>query len=175
MDAITTKVGVGLAWAGAAAVVVGAVLVLGGPDVAANVTRIASGGWFPIAGAIGVAGTAAWVARGHPQAWPLPVGLCVITSLPIVVTAADPDFSTGYPWGSPQATALLVTAVGIAVALIGSLLLSRGAAGNSPPVDGGTGAESGACPRCARAIPPDERACGYCGFAVHRYRSGSRG
>ena len=174
MDAIATKVGVGLAWTGAAAVVVGTVLVLGAPDVAANAIQVARGGWFPIAGALGIAGAATWVGRGHRHAWPLPVCLCVITSLPIVVTAADPDFGTGYPWGSPQSTALLVTAVGIALALIGSLLLSRGPGGNSSD-DGGAGVESGACPRCARPVPPDDRACGYCGFAVHRYRSGSRG
>lgn len=160
---LTRRVGLVLAGTGAAAIMTAAMLV-----------QLQSGGWILIASSVAIAGSALWVSRGNHHAAALPVALCVLSSVPILVGAAlssamGPGLSL-----LPHA----VAATGVAIALIGSLLLTRRPAGpdsqtSTSPAASGYGAlpttATENCPRCKRAVKAEAKTCGYCGFAIKRY------
>ncbi|WP_131630701.1 hypothetical protein [Mycolicibacterium llatzerense] len=161
---VINRVGLGLAVLGAAAVMTAAALV-----------RLQSGGWILITSSVGIAGSALWVSRGNHRAAVLPVAVCVLSSVPILVGAAlssaiGPGLSL-----LPHA----IAAIGVAVALVGSLLLARRPVdaddqSSSTPIVSGYGAvptTNDNCPRCKRWVKAGVKTCGYCGFAVKRYRA----
>ncbi|MHA7664091.1 hypothetical protein [Mycolicibacterium sp. HS_4_1] len=161
---LTNRVGLGLA-------VLGATAIMG----AATLVRLQSGGWILITSSVVIAGSALWVSRGNHRGAVLPVAACVLSSVPILAGAAlsgamNPGLSL-MPHG--------IAAVGVAAALVGSLLLARRPADShsqpsTPPPVSGYGAVPAAadnCPRCKRSMKAaDTKTCGYCGFAVKRYR-----
>ena len=102
---------------------------------------------------------------GHPEGWLLPAALCLLTGVSIVVTAVD---GSPHPMYLPLGIALYVAAVGVVVAMIGSVLLRWGAA---PSGLTAAVADDARCPRCARSVEATDRTCKYCGLAVGRYRS----
>lgn len=160
---LTRRVGLALAVTGAAAIMTAAALV-----------PLRAGGWILIASSVTIAGTALWVSRGNHHAAALPVALCVLSSVPILTGAAlssamGPGLSL-----LPHA----VAATGVAIALAGSLLLTRRPAEPdsqtaTAPAASGYGAvpttAADNCPRCKRAVKAGAKTCGYCGFAVKRY------
>lgn len=156
---------------GLALAVLGAAAIMG----AATLVPLQSGGWILVVSSVGIAGSALWVSRGNHRAAALPVALCVLSSVPILVGAAlssamGPGLSL-----VPHA----VAAAGVAVALAGSLLLARRTGGpdsqisSSPAVSGygAVPATTDNCPRCKRPVTAGAKTCGYCGFAVKRYRA----
>ncbi len=155
---------------GLALAVLGAAAIMG----AATLVRLQSGGWILIASSVVIAGSALWVSRGNHRAAVLPVAACVLSSVPILAGAAlssamNPGLSL-LPHG--------IAAAGVAVALVGSLFLARRPADSdsqpsTPPPASGYGAIPSApdnCPRCKRSVKANTKTCGYCGFAVKRYR-----
>lgn len=157
---LTNRIGLGLALLGALAILAAACLV-----------RVVDGGWILIAASIGIGGSALWVSRGNHRGAVLPVGLCILASVPVLAGASIQR-------GSVSLLPHAIAAAGLAIALAGSLLLARRPAGTSdqsaePPtpsefrsiynVDNG-------CPRCRRPVDASARTCGYCGFAMSRYR-----
>jgi hypothetical protein len=175
--AVMRHLSVRLAVVGAAVVGAAAVLPLDEPMVAAagvvgEQLPIEHGAWILVVGALGIAGSALWVSRGHRDGWPLPVCLCVLTSLPIVVGAAG-AVTTAPGAVDPVGVAHYVAAAGVAVALVGSLMLSRSSARGGAPNRSTTPASgTGTCPSCRRSVRTEDRTCTYCGFALRRYRSG---
>jgi hypothetical protein len=143
-------------------------------------TLIQHGGWTLIAAAVGVAASGFWVSQRNSDAWVLPVVLCVLAGIGIVIWATDKGLRTLYPVGADGAIdtskpgvvaslgiALYVAGAGVAVALVGSLMLRQsGQAGGAEALDGGTsaGGQTKKCPDCAEAILADAKVCKHCGY-----------
>ncbi|WP_138229841.1 zinc ribbon domain-containing protein [Mycolicibacterium aubagnense] len=146
-----------LALAGATGILFGALMI-----------PFTSGGWFLIAAAASIASSALWVSRGRADLAVLPVAVCVFVSVQIVYGIA----LEGRSWRnwSFADKPLVVAGAALVVALIGSLLLCK-----RPSAAGERSAEraTDGCPKCTRMVAAGARLCGYCGFAVGRYRSGS--
>ena len=146
-------VGLGLVIVGAIAMAVAAFLPLAEPTGAFRLVRentlIQHGGWMLIAVAVGIAASGFWASQGKAAelVW-LPASLCVVAAIGIVFWATNKDLRTLYPIGfdgtvdtsqpaivTPLGVAIYVAGAGVAVALIGSLMLSQsGRPGAGPRV-----------------------------------------
>jgi hypothetical protein len=143
-------------------------------------TLIQHGGWLLIAAAVCIAVSGFWVSQSNPDAWVLPVLLCVLAGIGIVIWATDNDLRTLYPVGADGAPdtsqhgvvaslgiALYVAGAGVAVALVGSLMLRLSRpAGGVEPLDGGAsvGARTKKCSDCAETVLADAKVCKHCGY-----------
>jgi hypothetical protein len=156
---LANRIGLVLATLGAAVIMAAACLV-----------RIVDGGWMLIASSIAVGASALWVSRGNHRGAVLPVAVCVVTSVPVLAGAS-------LQRGSVSLLPHAIAAVGLVIALAGSLLLARRPAGTPDQfLTGPTPSEfrsiytADGCPRCARPVGAAARTCNYCGFAMKRYR-----
>lgn len=156
---LANRIGLGLAVLGATAIMAAACRV-----------RIVDGAWILIAAAIGIGASALWVSRGNHRGADLPVALCILASVPVLAGAA-------LQHGSVSLLPHAIAALGLAISLAGSLLLTRRpAAGDrftdppTPPEFRSIYSADASCPRCRRPIEASARTCGYCGFAMNRYR-----
>ena len=150
------RVGLLLALLGATGILFGALMI-----------PFASGGWFLLAAAACIAGSALWVSRGRPDLAVLPVAVCVFVSAQIVYGIA----LEGQSWRnwSLADKPLLVAGAALVVALVGSLLLcKRPSAAGVKSAD----CDTDSCPKCSRRVATGARLCGYCGFTLGRYRAG---
>lgn len=144
-------------------------------------TLIQHGGWPFIALAIGIAvgGFPASQRRGRWLAWP--IALCLIGAWHVFDWATDKDSRTLYPVGidgtvdtskpgtvAPLGVALYVAGVGVAVALIGSLMLLRTHPNrdldDDPLVAAWAERPTKNCPDCAETILADAKVCKHCGY-----------
>ncbi|PIB79644.1 zinc ribbon domain-containing protein [Mycobacterium celatum] len=177
--------GLGLVMVGAFAIAVAAFLPLDEPTgifrrVEDN-TLIQHGGWMLVALALGIAASGYRVSQGGRGLRWLPTILSVIAAALVVYMANDTDFRTLYPV-RPDGTvdsnqpgmvaslgiAIYVAGVGVAAALIGSLILLQTAkqhALDDPLVaDWEEAATTKKCPDCAETILVDAKVCKHCGY-----------
>jgi hypothetical protein len=164
---------------GAAAMAIAAFLPLVEPTglfhMVQDNTLIQYDGWELIALAVGIAAGGFRASQGRRQWWWLSAGMCLIAVAQIAVWFMDKGLRTLYPVGSDGKTdtslpgieatlgiALYVAGAGVALALIGSVMLrqteeplaaAREAAGTTKK-----------CPDCAETILADARVCKHCGY-----------
>ena len=135
-----------------------------------------------IAVALGIAVCGFWVNQRDSDAWSGLVILCVLAGIGVVVWATDKDIRTLYPVGvggtadtsqpgvvAPLGIAIYVAGAGVAVALVGSLMLRQsGQPGAAEAVDKGAsvGAQTKKCPDCAKTILADAKVCKHCGYRL---------
>jgi serine/threonine protein kinase, bacterial len=134
--------GLGLVIVGAFAMAIAAFLPLDEPTGVFRMVRdntlIQRGGWILIALAVGIAAAGFRVNQRKGNGWALPVVLCVLAAFIIVTWAADKDLRTLYPISAngiadtsqpgmvaSLGIAIYVAGAGVAVALIGSLMLRQ--------------------------------------------------
>jgi predicted RNA-binding Zn-ribbon protein involved in translation (DUF1610 family) len=133
-------------------------------------THIQSGGWLLIALAIGIA-AAGFRASQKPEEWIAPVVVCVVAGGRVIFWFLDKSLRTLYPIGAdgtPDTSqpgtvaalgiALYVAGAGVAIALVGSLMLCDSGTDGLP-----TQAQK-KCPDCAETILADARMCKHCGY-----------
>ena len=168
--------GLGLVIVGAVTMAISVLLPLDEPTGAFRMveenTLIQHGGWMLIALALGIAASGYRVKPGQA------VVLCGIAAGLIVFDANDKGIRTLYPIGpdgNPITTqpgmvanlgiAIYVAGAGVAVALIGSVIL--GAKQRVPDASGTPGLATAAtkkCPDCAETVLANARVCKHCGY-----------
>jgi hypothetical protein len=145
-----------------------------------NNTLIQHGGWLLIALAVGIAVSGFRVSQGRRTEWLVPIILCVVAAVLIVLTANDKGTRTLYPVGSdgtadttqsgvvvPLGVAIYVAGAGVAVALMGSLILRQSAkhrVPDDPLVAAWAEAPTKKCPDCAETVLADAKVCKHCGY-----------
>ncbi len=119
----------GLVIVGAVTMAVGAFLPLNQPagHIARGAMPIQYQNWMLVAVAAAIATGGYWASRRQSYEWLLPLTLCVVA----LAGGLDGFFDTSWPTGTALGTAVYVAGGGIAVALLGSLLLSRGRVGRA--------------------------------------------
>lgn len=174
--------GLGLAIVGAFAMVISAFLPLDEPiglfhRVQDN-TLIQHGGWVLIALALGIAVGGVRANQRGGNAWVTSLVSSVLAALQVFMWATDDDLRTLYrvgPNGAPDTSqpgmvaspgiALYVAGVGVAAALIGSLMLRRTAQSPAAEADRAPAQpQTKKCPDCAETILVDAKVCKHCGF-----------
>lgn len=156
---LANRIGLVLAVLGAAVIMAAALLV-----------RFVDGGWILIASSIAIGASALWVSRGNHRDAGWPVALCFAAILPVLAGASIQG-------GSVSLLPHAIAAVGLVIALAGSLLLARRPAGMSDqltevptPSEFRSIFTVDSCPACTRPVEAAARVCNYCGFAMTRYR-----
>jgi hypothetical protein len=140
-------------------------------------TLIQSGGWLLIALAIGIA-AAGFRASQKPEEWIAPVVVCVVAGGRVIFWFLDKSLRTLYPIGAdgtPDTSqpgtvaalgiALYVAGAGVAIALVGSLMLCDSGTDGLP-----TQAQK-KCPDCAETILADARMCKHLRIPLRRQRA----
>ena len=179
----------GLVLVGAAVMAIAAFLPLDEPTgllrmVQSN-TLIQHGHWGIVALAVGIAAGGFWASQRDGK-WPLTVVVCLIAAAEIINLFTNTDLRTLYPV-RPDGTldtsqpgtvaalgiALYVAAAGVAVALVGTLMLrqqERAARASAAQEDDPLVAAREAakttkkCPDCAETILVDAKVCKHCGY-----------
>jgi hypothetical protein len=140
-------------------------------------TLIQSGGWLLIAVAIGIA-AAGFRASQKPGQWVAPVVLCVLAAGGVTLWFLDTSMRTLYPIGAdgtPDTSqpgtvaalgiALYVAGAGVAIALVGSLMLRQSAHGDPDSLEAAwSAAPTKKCTDCAETILADAKVCKHCGY-----------
>ncbi|OBG51835.1 zinc ribbon domain-containing protein [Mycobacterium sp. E735] len=145
-----------------------------------NNTLIQHGGWTLVALAVGIAASSVWANQRGGRWWGLAVGLCLLAAAQITDWATDKDLRTLYPVGlngtvdtsqpgmvASLGIALYAAGTGVAVALIGSVMLRQAQPDRVVPEVDGSG-QTKKCPDCAETVPADAHVCHYC---AHRFAS----
>ena len=176
--------GLGLIIVGAVAMAIAVFLPLDEPTgTFARVTEntlIQHGGWLAIGFALVIAYTGYRVSKGRRTERWAPIVLCVIAAGLIVLQANDKSTRTLYPV-RPDGTvdtsqpgmvanlgvAIYVAGAGVALALIGSLILAQSAKQPVPdaadaPVTAKAATKK--CPDCAETVLADAKVCKHCGY-----------
>jgi hypothetical protein len=170
---------------GAAAMAIAAFLPLDEPNsvfrAVEHNTLIQNGGVLLVAFAVGIAASGFQASQRRGNWLALPIVLCILAGLAIVRWASNKDLRTLYPVGldgsvdtskpgtvAPLGIALYVAGAGVAVALIGSVML-RQTKGNPAAPDPLVAAWEAAkttkkCPDCAETILADAKVCKHCGY-----------
>lgn len=174
----------GLVIVGAAAMAIAAFLPLDEPtgafrSVESN-SLIQQGGWLLIALAIGIAASGFRASQTGGNLWRLPALICVFAAWRVVSWGTDNDMRTLYPIG-PNGTpntsqpgvvaslgiALYVAGVGVALALIGSVMLRQteqsGDAEDPLVAAWEQERKTKKCPDCAETILAEAKVCKHCG------------
>ena len=176
--------GLGLLIVGATAMAIAAFLPLNEPAgvfrVVEHNTLIQRGGWMLIALAIGIAASG-FLANQRKGNWlALPIVLCVVAAWGIFNLATNKNLRTLYPVeanGSldtsqpgveaPFGLAIYLAGVGVAVALIGSVMLAqtgRRTARQAVDAPAAAQARTKKCPVCTETILADAKVCKYCRY-----------
>src|SRR6516165_10182846 len=178
----------GLVIVGAAVMAIAAFLPLDEPvstlRMVQSNTLIQHGHWGIVALAVGIAAGGFWASQRDGK-WPLPVVLCLFAAADVILWFTDKDMRTLYPV-RPDGTldtsqpgtvadlgiALYVAGAGVAVALVGTLMLrqqERAAKATAAEDDGPlvaareTARTTKKCPDCAETILADAKVCKHCG------------
>lgn len=173
----------GLVIVGAAAIAIAAFLPLVEPTgifrMVSDNTLIQHGGWTLIALAVGIAASGFRASQRGGKRWALlPVGLCLLAAAQIDDWAMNKDLRTLYPVGlsgTPNSSqpgmvasfgiALYVAGAGVAIALIGSVMLRQSSVPQAVDSAGAVQhAQTKKCPDCAETILADAHVCKYCGY-----------
>jgi ribosomal protein S27E len=141
-------------------------------------TLIQHGGWEIIGLAVGIAASGFWASQRDGK-WALTVVLCLIAAAQIVYWFTDKDTRTLYPV-SPDGTtdtsqpgtvvalgiALYVAGAGVALALIGTLMLRQAERAVEDPLVAAwrEAKTTKKCPDCAETILADAKVCKHCGY-----------
>ena len=179
----------GLVIVGAAVMAIAAFLPLDEPvstlRMVQSNTLIQHGHWGIVALAVGIAAGGFWASQRDGK-WPLPVVLCLFAAADVILWFTDKDMRTLYPV-RPDGTldtsqpgtvadlgiALYVAGAGVAVALVGTLMLrqqERAAKATAAEDDGPlvaareTARTTKKCPDCAETILADAKVCKHCGY-----------
>jgi hypothetical protein len=176
------SIALGLVIIGASALVIATFLPflepLNAPQTVVGNTWMEQGGWKYLFGAVFIALGGIQGYRNQDQSWGFSVVLCLLVAVGLGSSAAGEHLlvppGTGGPVhsGEPDVTAarlgmaLYVAGVGVATALVGSVLL-RLTRRHRPEVVGATAsvqAPTKACPECAETMAADARKCKHCGY-----------
>jgi hypothetical protein len=151
-------------------------------------TLIQHDGWILVVLAVLIAASGFRVAQHNGKGWAVPFVLCVVAGIFVAVWATDKDMRTLYPVGpdgSPMTSqpgtvtylgiAIYVAGVGVAAALIGSLMLRQSdeSTDEDDPLVAAWEADrttweaqraTKKCPDCAETILKDAKVCKHCGY-----------
>lgn len=143
-------------------------------------TLIQHGGWTLIALAVGIAASGFRASQRKGNWWVLPVVLCVLAAIALANWATDKDLRTLYPIGAngnldtsqpgmvaSLGIAIYVAGAGVALALVGSLMLRQTEQSRAPEAADGPAsvqAQTKKCPDCAETILADAKVCKHCGY-----------
>jgi uncharacterized protein UPF0547 len=180
MNRTGNPLGLGLVIVGAVAMALSAFLPLDQPTgpfgrVQDN-TLIQHGGWLLVAVAVAIAASGYSVNQGKTP-WPLPTVLCAVAGLGIIYVATSKDMHTLYPVGAngtidtslpgtvaSPGIAVYVAGAGVALALIGSLMLRDADGSSAVEFDDDGWPRSKKCPDCAETVLSDAKVCKHCGY-----------
>jgi ribosomal protein S27E len=170
---------------GAAAMAIAAFLPLVEPTgilrMVADNSLIQHGGWTLIALAVGIAASGFRASQRGGTWWGLSLVLCLFAAAQVVYWFVDKDIRTLYPVGadgtpdtnqpgmvSSLGIALYVAGAGVALALIGAVMLRQTqlSAGEDDPLVAAWEAAKTTkkCPDCAETILADAKVCKHCGY-----------
>jgi hypothetical protein len=152
-------------------------------------TLIQIGQWWLIGLALGIAGSGYRVYQRNRAEWVWSIILCAVAAIAVLVIAGDKSLRTLYPV-RPDGTldtsqpgtvatlgiAIYVAGAGVAVALIGSVMLRHSARDGvadefveSYLADRATKK----CPDCAETVLADAKVCKHCGYRLVRAADGN--
>jgi hypothetical protein len=178
------RVGLGLVIVGAVAIAVASFLPICEPpgplSVVSDNTFIENGSWLLILLAVLIGFTGGGVSQQDGKGWLAPTIMCVVAGALLLGFANSDYLRTLYPvvGGGPDTSqpgvvaalgiALYVAGAGVAVALVGSLMLRQsGHAVDAETVDKGdasVGGRTKKCPDCAETVLADAKVCKHCGY-----------
>jgi Uncharacterised protein family UPF0547 len=176
------SIALGLVIIGASALVIATFLPflepLNAPQTVVGNTWMEQGGWKYLFGAVFIALGGIQGYRNQDQSWGFSVVLCLLVAVGLGSSAArehllvPPGAGGPVHSGEPDVTAarpgmaLYVAGVGVATALVGSVLL-RLTRRHRPEVvcaPASVQAPTKACPECAETMAADARKCKHCGY-----------
>lgn len=178
--------GLGLVIIGAVVMAISAFLPLDEPTgalrmVSENTLIQQHSGWILIGAAVAIAYSGYRASHGRRTKWLAPpILLCALAALIIVRIANDKDIRTLYPV-RPDGTvdtshpgevvslgvSIYVAGAGVAVALIGSLILLQSAKSGAADASNAPAPAKAAtkkCPDCAETVLADAKVCKHCGY-----------